>query len=135
MVTRITKRKFTGSKKRFIGKPTGQIQERVQASSFLLVNRRCAWRRIAAAGANVSRPSPGVFFRRDVVFLRRAAGNGLVEQSLEISPAPAAAGSGAEALAQLARPARPLHSQKVEHFPLRDVKTEANFVVEIHVRS
>jgi hypothetical protein len=31
MVTRSKKRKSTGSKKRFIGKPAGQIQERVQA--------------------------------------------------------------------------------------------------------
>jgi len=31
MVTRTKKRKSTGSKKRFIGKPNGQIQERVQA--------------------------------------------------------------------------------------------------------
>ena len=31
MVTTSKKRKFTVSKKRFIGKPTGQIQERVQA--------------------------------------------------------------------------------------------------------
>ena len=31
MVTTTKKRKSTGTKKRFIGKPTGQIQERVQA--------------------------------------------------------------------------------------------------------
>ena len=31
MVTKTKKRKSTGSKRRFIGKPTGQIQERVQA--------------------------------------------------------------------------------------------------------
>ena len=31
MVAKIKKRKFAGSKKRFIGKPSGQIQERVQA--------------------------------------------------------------------------------------------------------
>lgn len=31
MVTKIRKRKFAGSKRRFVGKPTGQIQERVQA--------------------------------------------------------------------------------------------------------
>ena len=31
MVTLTKKRRFTGSKKRFIGKPIGQIQERVQA--------------------------------------------------------------------------------------------------------
>ena len=32
MVTGSKKRKSSGSKRRFIGKPTGQIQERVQAA-------------------------------------------------------------------------------------------------------
>jgi transposase len=48
MVTRVKKRKFTGSKKRFIGKPTGQIQERVQAvgpEHFGIVAVDCAKRR------------------------------------------------------------------------------------------
>ncbi len=48
MVTRIKKRKFAGSKKRFIGKPTGQIQERVQAvgpERFGIVSVDCAKRR------------------------------------------------------------------------------------------
>lgn len=31
MATKTKKRKSTGAKKRYIGKPTGQIQERVQA--------------------------------------------------------------------------------------------------------
>jgi hypothetical protein len=35
MVTRSKKRKSTGSKKRFIGKPAGQIQERVQAENLI----------------------------------------------------------------------------------------------------
>jgi len=48
MVTKTKKRKFTGSKKRFIGKPTGQIQERVQAvgpEHFGIVAVDCAKRR------------------------------------------------------------------------------------------
>ncbi len=48
MVTTAKKRKFTGSKKRFIGKPTGQIQERVQAvgpEHFGIVSVDCAKRR------------------------------------------------------------------------------------------
>src|SRR5258708_40126100 len=48
MVTRIKKRKFAGSKKRFIGKPAGQIQERVQAvgpERFGIVSVDCAKRR------------------------------------------------------------------------------------------
>ena len=48
MVTKIKKRKFAGSKKRFIGKPTGQIQERVQAvgpEHFGIVAVDCAKRR------------------------------------------------------------------------------------------
>jgi transposase len=48
MVTTIKKRKNTGSKKRFIGKPTGQIQERVQAAGpehFGIVSVDCAKRR------------------------------------------------------------------------------------------
>jgi transposase len=48
MVTKTRKRKVAGSKKRFIGKPTGQIQERVQAvgpEHFGIVAVDCAKRR------------------------------------------------------------------------------------------
>jgi transposase len=48
MVTRSKKRKSRGSKKRFIGKPTGQIQERVQAvgpEHFGILAVDCAKRR------------------------------------------------------------------------------------------
>jgi transposase len=48
MVTRTKKGKSTGSKNRFIGKPTGQIQERVQAvgpEHFAIVAVDCAKRR------------------------------------------------------------------------------------------
>ena len=48
MVTKTRKRKSTGSKKRFIGKPTGQIQQRVQAvgpEHFGVVAVDCAKRR------------------------------------------------------------------------------------------
>ena len=48
MVTRTKKRRSAGSKKRFIGKPTGQIQERVQAvgpEHFGIVAVDCAKRR------------------------------------------------------------------------------------------
>ena len=48
MVTKSRKRKFAGSKKRFVGKPTGQIQERVQAvgpEHFGIVAVDCAKRR------------------------------------------------------------------------------------------
>jgi len=48
MVTKTKKRKSRGSKKRFIGKPTGQIQERVQAAGpehFGIVAVDCAKRR------------------------------------------------------------------------------------------
>ena len=48
MVTRSKKRKSTGSKKRFIGKPAGQVQERVQAvgpEHFGVVAVDCAKRR------------------------------------------------------------------------------------------
>jgi transposase len=48
MATRIRKRRSAGSKKRFIGKPTGQIQERVQAvgpEHFGIVSVDCAKRR------------------------------------------------------------------------------------------
>jgi len=48
MVTRSKKRKSTGTKKRFIGKPAGQIQERVQAigpEHFGVVAVDCAKRR------------------------------------------------------------------------------------------
>ena len=48
MVTKTKKRRFTGSKKRFIGKPAGQIQERVQAvgpEHFGVVAVDCAKRR------------------------------------------------------------------------------------------
>jgi len=48
MVTKIKKRKFTGSKKRFIGKRNGQIQARVQAAGpehFGIVAVDCAKRR------------------------------------------------------------------------------------------
>ncbi|MCG8586241.1 MAG: transposase [Pirellulales bacterium] len=48
MVTKTKRRKSTGSKKRFIGKPTGQIQQRVQAvgpERFGIVAVDCAKRR------------------------------------------------------------------------------------------
>jgi len=48
MVTKTKKRKFSGAKKRFIGKPTGQIQQRVQAvgpEHFGIVAVDCAKRR------------------------------------------------------------------------------------------
>ena len=48
MVTKTRKRKFAGSKQRFVGKPTGQIQERVQAvgpEHFGIVAVDCAKRR------------------------------------------------------------------------------------------
>ena len=48
MVTKSRKRKFAGSTKRFVGKPTGQIQERVQAvgpEHFGVVAVDCAKRR------------------------------------------------------------------------------------------
>jgi transposase len=48
MVTKTRKRKFAGSKKRFIGKPMGQVQERVQAvgpEHFGIVAVDCAKRR------------------------------------------------------------------------------------------
>ena len=48
MVTKTRKRKSTGSKRRFIGKPTGQIQQRVQAAGpehFGIVAVDCAKRR------------------------------------------------------------------------------------------
>lgn len=48
MVTKARKRKFAGSKTRFVGKPTGQIQERVQAvgpEHFGVVAVDCAKRR------------------------------------------------------------------------------------------
>jgi transposase len=48
MVTKTRKRKFAGSKTRFVGKPTGQIQERVQAvgpEHFGIVAVDCAKRR------------------------------------------------------------------------------------------
>ncbi|MEX0643467.1 MAG: transposase [Pirellulales bacterium] len=48
MVTKTRKRKFAGSKRRFVGKPTGQIQERVQAARperFGIVAVDCAKRR------------------------------------------------------------------------------------------
>ena len=48
MATKFTKRKSTRSKKRFIGKPTGQIQERVRAATpecFGVVSVDCAKRR------------------------------------------------------------------------------------------
>ena len=48
MVTRFKKRKSAGSKKRFIGKPSGQIQQRVQAvgpEHFGVVPVDCAKRR------------------------------------------------------------------------------------------
>jgi len=48
MVTKTRKRKSTGSRKRFIGKPSGQIQERVQAvgpDHFGIVTVDCAKRR------------------------------------------------------------------------------------------
>ena len=48
MVTKTRNRKLAGSKKRYIGKPTGQIQERVQAvgpEHFGIVAVDCAKRR------------------------------------------------------------------------------------------
>jgi transposase len=48
MVTKTKKRKSTGAKKRFIGKPTGQIQQRVQAvgpEHFGIIAVDCAKRR------------------------------------------------------------------------------------------
>jgi hypothetical protein len=48
MATKSKKRRFTGSKRRFVGKPTGQIQERVQAvgpERFGIVAVDCAKRR------------------------------------------------------------------------------------------
>lgn len=48
MVAKTKRRKFSGSKKRFIGKPTGQIQDRVQAvgpDHFGIVAVDCAKRR------------------------------------------------------------------------------------------
>ncbi len=48
MVTKTKKRRSTGSKKRFIGKPNGQIQEWVQAvgpAQFGVVTVDCAKRR------------------------------------------------------------------------------------------
>jgi hypothetical protein len=57
MVTRFKKRKPAGSKKRFIGKPTGQIQERVQAvgpEHFGIVPVDCAKRRISYRSGEIT---------------------------------------------------------------------------------
>ena len=83
-------------------------------SSSFIFQRRGPGRRRSAAGANVAGTAPGVFFRAEIGFLRGAARDRLVEQPLQIAPAPAAARAGAETFAQLSGAARLLHSQEVE---------------------
>ena len=89
------------------------------------VNRCCAGRGRAAAGANVARALAGVvFFRRFVDFDDSAAGR-FLEQSRQERPAPPAAGSGAKTFAQLARPGRFFDAEVVNDFPLRHVEAQA----------
>ena len=56
----------------------------------------------------------------------------LIEQMRQVFPAPATTRAGAVALAQLAGTARLFNPQPVDHLTLADVKTEAEFVVEVH---
>ena len=59
---------------------------------------------------------------------------GLLEQLPQIRPAPAATGPRPEALAHLPHARRLLDADEVQHLPLGQVKTEAEFVVEFHGR-
>ena len=56
----------------------------------------------------------------------------LIEQPPQIAAAPTAAGSRAEAIAELSDPLGPLDAQIVYELSLRNVKAEADFIVEFH---
>jgi len=67
-------------------------------------------------------------FRRKGRRLARSLGEHLAQKR----PAPAATGAGAKALAQLAGPLRLFDADEAQQLPLRDVKTETDFVVRLH---
>jgi hypothetical protein len=56
----------------------------------------------------------------------------LVKQSLQERTTPPTARSRSTTVTQLAHAARLFDSQVIEHLALRDVKTEAKFVVQLH---
>ena len=100
-------------------------------SSFA-VDRRRARRGCAAPGADILGAQAGIFLRRGQFFLDFAAGHRLVEEFLQVGPAPAAAGPSAIAVGKLSDPLGLFYAQVIDHLPLVDVKTEAQLVVEIH---
>lgn len=104
----------------------------VARSARAIDGSRAGWRG-AAACADVIGPAAGVIGEFDVVGRGGEPCLMGVEHLLQITTTPAAARPGAETLAHLRRSTRPLDPQEVDELPLRDVKTEANFVVELHV--
>ena len=68
----------------------------------------------------------------DVFKRERFARLMLAKEAFEERTTPAAAGSGAEAFAQLARFARLMDADVVDHFATRDVEAEAKFVIWFH---
>jgi hypothetical protein len=95
-------------------------------------DRRCTGRRHSAARPHVRRTAARILGACGIARVGGVALDHLAKQSLEVGPAPTTASAGAEAVAKLPGPFRPLDAQKVHDLALRDMKAEANFVVEVH---
>ena len=96
------------------------------------VHRRSPRRRGSAAGVDVIASTTRVVSRGGQLPLGGRFALGGLEQPLEKWAAPAAAGSGAEALGQLPHAPRPLDANEILHLPPADVKAETELVVGVH---
>src|SRR5262245_61205204 len=107
---------------------------RLEARGTWLADWRGAWGRGAVAGLDVGRAACRIVLGLGKLDLggRLSVLMGSFEEFFQIRAAPAAAGARAKALAHLAGAPWSFDLQKVEHFPLRDVKAKAEFVVEVH---
>lgn len=84
------------------------------------------------AGFYILRAALSVLLRRRVGRVLACGPLLLIEQVPQVGAAPAAAGAGAETLAELPWAARLRHADEVDHLALGDVEAEAEFVVEVH---
>lgn len=79
---------------------------------------------------DIRRTLPGVFLGRQ--FLSHSSRLGFRKESLQVVDAPATTGPGPATFRQLAGPARLIDADKIDDFPLRNMKAVANGVVEFH---
>ena len=84
------------------------------------------------SGQNIARTLECVIFAAGLIHRYFASLGGPLEKPLQERSTPPAACAGPKALAHLARAAGTLHPDKVHNFPLGDMETQANFVVQFH---